>query len=291
MATATKKSPAYDKGYREGKADKAKKPAPAMESPEGEEEESPEEEEMDAAKGRKRDGGYMKTPMDGSYGKKSMDATCTCGAKSRKGKKCSCGAGKKDGMCGSARKMDSLTAPEYLDACELGINRRSNSYIRARLDAAARLDLKCGAGAISEGEKCHKGNASKVTTNNSPIALNELRRPWFAGDKFAHKSVTGGSGKGYIRTMAKRSANQLALTSGLLGALGGGMAGFEQGGAVGALKGAAASGVASGALGYGVGYGLGATEGAIHKVSGVRSYRNEYARRKKYGDSIWAAGF
>lgn len=231
---------------------------------------------------------------EGEYGKNAKKGKTKRIKATKDGEGCSCGTkakGKCDGSCGNSRKMDALTPQEYLTACELGINRRSNSYIRARLDAAARLDLKCGAGAISEGEKCHKGNASKVTINNSPIALNELRRPWFAGDKFAHKSVTGGSGKGYIRTMAKRSANQLALTSGLLGALGGGMAGFEQGGAVGALKGAAASGFASGALGYGVGYGLGATEGAIHKVSGVRSYRNEYARRKKYGDSIWAAGF
>jgi hypothetical protein len=60
------------------------------------------------------------------------------------------------------KKMDSLTPQEYLTACELGIQDRSTAYIRARLDAAERLDLKCGKGAISEGEKCTKGPAQKV---------------------------------------------------------------------------------------------------------------------------------
>jgi hypothetical protein len=113
------------------------------------------------------DGGmYGKKPMDGDkgmkkememdmYGKKPMDAECGC--KGKKGRKC-------DANCGSMRKRsDSLTPQEYLTACELGIQDRSSTYIRARLDTAAtRNDLKCGKGAISEGEKCTKGNATKV---------------------------------------------------------------------------------------------------------------------------------
>jgi hypothetical protein len=83
-----------------------------------------------------------------------MDAECGC--KGKKGAKC-------DGNCGSMRKRgDSLTPLEYLDACELGIQDRSPTYIRARLDTAERLDLKCGKGSISEGEKCTKGPAQRV---------------------------------------------------------------------------------------------------------------------------------
>jgi len=74
--------------------------------------------------------------------KAPMDSDCGCG--------------------GSAKKMDrndALTPQEYLAACDLGIQGRSRPYIRARLDAAARLDLKCGNGSISQGEKCHVGAA------------------------------------------------------------------------------------------------------------------------------------
>lgn len=98
-----------------------------------------------SAKGAKN----TKAPMDGEG--------CSCGA--RKGK-ASC-----DGNCGGyGKKMDrndALTPQEYLAACDLGIQGRPRSYIRARLDAAARLDLKCGKGSISQGEKCHKGLSKK----------------------------------------------------------------------------------------------------------------------------------
>ena len=100
--------------------------------------------------------GGMKKSMDGGmYGKKPMDGECDC--RGKKGCKC-------DGNCGSMRKRsDSLTPQEYLTACDLGIQDRSTTYIRARLDTAeARNDLKCGNGAISEGEKCTKGTAQKV---------------------------------------------------------------------------------------------------------------------------------
>jgi len=171
-APARKKSAAYEEGLREGRADKTKKPSFEI-KPEGEEEspEPDEEEEMDSnaalpkRHSRKRsakNAHNTKAPMDGGmYGKKPMDgAGCGCdGAK--KGRKASC-----DGGCGGyAKKMDrndSLTPQEYLKACELGIQGRSRAYIRARLDAAERLDLKCGRGAISEGEKCTKGAAQKV---------------------------------------------------------------------------------------------------------------------------------
>jgi hypothetical protein len=152
-ATARRpKSEAYEKGIREGKAMAVR--SRSME---------PEEEEemdmaMDPGHSRKRSakGANNTKPAADGYGmKKPMDAECGCSGK--KGGKC-------DGNCGSMRKRsDSLTPLEYLAACDLDIQDRSTTYIRARLDTAeARADLKCGKGAISEGEKCTKGPAQKV---------------------------------------------------------------------------------------------------------------------------------
>ena len=102
-----------------------------------------------------------KAPMDGGmYGKKPMDGEgCNCGKRKAK-----C-----DGSCGKKMdRNDALTPQEYLAACDIGIQGRSRSYIRARLDAAARLDLKCGNSSISEGEKCTKGQAQKVVGYANP---------------------------------------------------------------------------------------------------------------------------
>jgi hypothetical protein len=96
-----------------------------------------------------------RSPKGAKNTKAPMDGECGCGGK--KGASC-------DGGCGSgyAKKMDALSPQEYLAACDLGIQDRSRPYIRARLDATERLDLKCGNGSISEGEKCSKGSAQKV---------------------------------------------------------------------------------------------------------------------------------
>ena len=158
--TARKGSAAYEKGIREGQAMASRARRSTAPEPEETEEEG-EEEEMDmASTSRKRSAKgakNTKAPMDGGmYGKKPMDGECGC--KGKKGGKC-------DGNCGgSMRKRGdaALTPHEYLNACDLGIQDRSRSYIRARLDAAERLDLKCGAGSISEGEKCTKGAAQKA---------------------------------------------------------------------------------------------------------------------------------
>ena len=146
------KSAAYEKGIREGRAMAARSRNPEASEPEEEEEE--EEMDMAASHSRKRSAKNAKhtKPAADGYGKKPMDAECGCDRK-----------GKCDGNCGSMRKRsDALTPLEYLDACELGIQDRSPTYIRARLDAAERLDLKCGKGSISEGEKCTKGPATKA---------------------------------------------------------------------------------------------------------------------------------
>jgi len=173
MAASTAKKPT---AYREGRADKSKKPSIEIEiNPEGEEEEGMEGEEMDAAKphSRKRSAKgakHTKAPMDGgTYGKAPMDGEgCSCGKRKAK-----C-----DGNCGkNMDRNDALTPQEYLAACELGIQGRSRSYIRARLDSAARLDLKCGKGSISEGEKCHVGPATK-TTKQDPTFQQRIQSAW-----------------------------------------------------------------------------------------------------------------
>lgn len=77
-------------------------------------------------------------------GKKKLCAKC------RKGKK-------KCGGCGCGSKMDSLHPLEYIEACELGIQHRSNAYIRSRLTAdSVREDRKCGKTGIRQGAKCSK---------------------------------------------------------------------------------------------------------------------------------------
>jgi len=222
--TARKGSAAYEAGIREGRAVSAK----ARRAPEETEELEPENEEemndMDMGKkphSRKRsakNANNTKAPMDGGmYGKKPMDAECGC--KGKKGAKC-------DGNCGgSMRKRGdaALTPHEYLDACDLGIQDRSRSYIRARLDAATRLDLKCGKGAISKGEKCTKGAAT--TAENAPISIRK-------GMKLGAK-IGGGLGvaQGALGG-ALMGGPKGALAGAAIGALGGALQGAVIGGGV-----------------------------------------------------------
>jgi hypothetical protein len=165
MPAATKKRPPLEMEPGEGKAHESAESA-AEETREG-----AEPDDAPKAKGsRKRSAKNSKStkaPMDGGmYGKKPMDGEgCNCGKRKAK-----C-----DGSC--AKKMDrndSLTPQEYLAACELGIQGRSRSYIRARLDAAERLDLKCGKGSISEGEKCTKGTAQKALPKNQGVSIRKM---------------------------------------------------------------------------------------------------------------------
>jgi hypothetical protein len=136
-----------------------------------------------SAKGAKN----TKAPMDGEG--------CSCGA--RKGK-ASC-----DGNCGSyGKKMDrndALTPQEYLAACDLGIQGRSRSYIRARLDTAERLDLKCGKGSISQGEKCSKGAATKA---EGPSAGVQIGQGLKTAGKVALETVKWTSGYNLGKTLA-----------------------------------------------------------------------------------------
>jgi hypothetical protein len=161
-----------------------KRPPMEMEAGPDEIREGEDDKEMPFAKGkssRKRSAKgakQTKAPMDGGmYAKKPMDGEgCNCGKRKAK-----C-----DGSCGKKMdRNDALTPQEYLAACDLGVQNRPRSYIRARLDAAVRLDLKCGKGAISKGEKCTKGPAQQVdpraaakqefrTLMNDPVAANQF---------------------------------------------------------------------------------------------------------------------
>jgi len=262
---AAKKSAAYEKGLREGRADKNKPSIEIEINPEGEEEEEMGTEEMDAAKphSRKRSAKNAKhtTPAADGYGmKQPMDGECGCGGKSPKGK-ASC-----DGNCGSgyAKKMDALSPQEYLAACDLGIQHRSRAYVRARLDAAERLDLKCGAGSISEGEKCTKGTAQK-----SKARLPEEN----------------------ISSQAAKEATKGALSGAVGGALGGLVGGYFAGKSPLQLAASTAKRAAGGAL---IGGALGATSGAgaaLGNRAGNAIARRMGARPKGRRDSVYAAGF
>ena len=202
-----------------------------------------------SAKGTKN----TKAPMDGGmYGKKPMDGE-DCGCGGRKGK------GKCDGNCGKKMdRNDALTPQEYLAACDLGIQGRSRSYIRARLDATERLDVKCGNGAISQGEKCHVGTAG--------------------GSRSKRPSIRRG-----IATGAKYGA----AINGIAGAAQGATLGLMSGGGLkGALQGAAISGAVNTASGAVLGGAIGGGVNAIRKSS-----YNARRRARGLQDSTWADGF
>ena len=107
-------------------------------------------------KGQARDGAKMKKPMDGE--------PCNCG----KGKKICDGSCKdnQDSECSMKKRGDALAAPEYLSACELGIENRSRTYIRARLDATG-TGKKCGGGWTSQKNQCRQGPGAQSSPSSS----------------------------------------------------------------------------------------------------------------------------
>ena len=271
--TARKGSAAYEAGIREGRAMSAK----ARRSPE-ESEELENEEEMDMDMGKKphsrkrsaKNANNTKAPMDGGmYGKKPMDGECGC--KGKKGAKC-------DGSCGGAmrKRADSaLTPHEYLNACDLGIQDRSRSYIRARLDAAERLDLKCGKGAISKGEKCTKGAATAVEK-----PLPSIREGARVGAKYGS------------RINAALGAAQGAIGGGMIagpgGALGGAVIGAAGGYIGGAIQGALIGGGVNAVRKTGAAYGRGRernrnVQAGIAKLN--PKFKKQYATAKARGAS------
>jgi hypothetical protein len=211
-----------------------------------------------SAKGAKN----TKAPMDGEG--------CACGA--RKGK-ASC-----DGNCGGyGKKMDrndALTPQEYLAACDLGIQNRSRTYIRARLDAAERLDLKCGKGSISQGEKCSKGAATKAQGPNAGVQLGQAVK---------------GAGLGALEAGKWLSGYNIGKTI---------ASGVTQGKNERASGGAKAAAVLGSTLISGVSGGLGAARrvgafGMTDLQQNTQNQKKEKAWRRSVGyrDSVYAPGF
>ena len=261
MPAATKKRPPMEMEPGEGKAPESAESA-AEETREGAEpDDAPK-----AKTNRKRSAKNAKAT------KAPMDSDCSCGA--AKGKKCSC-----DGGCGSgyAKKMDrndALTPQEYLAACDLGIQGRSRSYIRARLDAAARLDLKCGKGAISQGEKCSKGAAAKANGPNAVVQAGQVAK---------------GVGKGVLETGKWLSVYNIGKT------LASGITGGKNEKASGGAK---AASVVGSTLLLGVSGGLGAARrvgafGMTDLQQHAQNEKKEKAWRKSVGykDGMYAKGF
>jgi hypothetical protein len=235
-----------------------KRPAPPEEEYEMEEGPDDEGEIRESSAGRKR------------RPKRSMDGDCSCGK--RKGK-CdgSCGKTMKDGGMYKKPMMDrgdALTPQEYLAACDLGIQGQPRSYIRARLDYAERLDLKCGKGAIPEGKKCTKGPATRVEGKKAP-------------GRIERRGLYGTSGLGGDPFSRRNMANKGAM----LNAAGGAALGALVGGGKGALIGGLA-GAAGGAL-------SGAGQAQLNRVTSRAAKRRRLTGAKgKYGvDSMWADGF
>lgn len=271
MPAVAKKSSAY----REGRADK-KKPSIEMEiKPEGEEEEGPEGGEMDGDKphSRKRSAKGVKNTkpaMDGGmYGKKPMDGDCGCGG--RKGK-AAC-----DGNCGKEMdRTDALTPQEYLAACDLGIQGRSRSYIRARLNTAERLDKKCGASGIPDNAKCTKGNEAQVGSTGSNEADKSSKTK---ANKFNFWSGIGAV-QGTIGTIGSiaNAGNHLRnyqLSGGEASHLW--AAGIE--GVSGALRGMSVKEYVQGNNAKGFGYQLGATGTQIGGALGLMAYGQHKAEQ------------
>lgn len=97
-----------------------------------------------SGKGKRPGKPFKKAPMDGEGG--------CCNAKKGRGKCATCAAGgscsgRSDGIYASGFAMD---AEDVADILEPGI---------------IRMDLKCGKGAISQGEKCTKGAATRANAS------------------------------------------------------------------------------------------------------------------------------
>jgi hypothetical protein len=264
MPAATKKRPPMEMEPGEGKAPESAESA-AEETREGAEPDDAPKAKTNRKRSAKN-AKATKAPMDGGmYGKKPMD-----------GEGCNCGKRKAKCDGSYAKKMDrndALTPQEYLAACDLGIQGRSRSYIRARLDAAERLDLKCGNGSISEGEKCTKGTAQKAAPTKSGRVRGALENTAIvagtAGTMFSYGQVVSNAMRGNIAGASKALQREGAFAT-LAGA---GMA--AKGARTGnkELRKRAVTAVTAGAAAVGAGHLLGGgyTKGLGAKLPSIES--------------------
>lgn len=186
----------------------------------------------------------------------ARNAKCTKPAADGEG--CGCEGGKKGKKtCGCdtcSPKMDSLTAGMF------------------------RADLKCGKGAISEGEKCTKGPAQRVNRGKELRAkqgakINSLylpgKRNTFSDDRIRRQGTMGR----VLGGDAFSSKDQAKRYGVALGAYGGAMGSFlgPAGAAAGAITGAA----------YGAGYGAlaGAVNRATSRGANMRAERKAFTQK------------
>jgi hypothetical protein len=270
MRTPTKERKSLS--YREGSEQEAKKSAESA-GPDQEEMDSPMQRPRGSRKRSAKGAKHTKAPMDAEGSK----GTCSCG-KRPKGK-CNCGKEgtvMKDAGCGmKPGRSDALTAPEYLAACDLSIQGRSRTYIRARLDAMeARNDLKCGKGAISQGEKCHKGPATKAQGPNAAVQIGQAAKgaglglleagKWASGYNIG-KTIASGVTQGQNQKANTGSKAASIISSGLL---------LGPVGAIGAAR----------RLG-----GFGSTD--LQQNASNQKNERKWRRSVGYRDSMYAKGF
>lgn len=154
-------------------------------------------------------------PMEVREGSEDGDAD-DMPMKGKKKKCAACASGKKKGCCNEKEvedgdcgmKKDSITPREYLHACDLGIQGRSRSYIRARIDSEQRLDLKCGKGSISQGEKCSKGAATKAKGPSALVQAGQAVKAVGRGALEAVKWTSGYNIGKAVATGATRGKNE-----------------------------------------------------------------------------------
>lgn len=226
---------------------------------------------------------------------------------------------KKGKDCGCSHKNDALTPQEYLAACDMGIQDRSRVYIRARLDAAERLDRRTTGG---KGKKCGNSYIPATSKCNN-------------GKTYAGGSKDPASIRRGVVVGASKGAQIGAGVAGVAGAI----AGYKRGGVAGAAAGALQAGIYGGVTGAVSGAQYGAIAQGIRKTgraygraqsnnratqnelrgmrqrsgeSGVgyasrlgkavqnnetnvwsasNEYKNQSQFRKKKRDSVWADGF
>ena len=150
-------------------------------------------------------------------------------------KKCKSKRSRGEKRLGVADKNDALTPQEYLAACDLGIQGRNRSYIRARLDAktkSGRPGKKCGNTYIPATSQCNlgRGPANKKGQKKTYWGKSKdpasLRRGLMVGARIG-AGVGGAIG-------AQRAVLQGEGGFGIIsGAVGGMLKGIHAGGTVG----------------------------------------------------------
>lgn len=208
---------------------------------------------------------------------------------------------KKDG-CGckskskklDKKKCDSLT-PARIDACwagykKVGMKNKGGKQVpdcvpiggKKKTDADGRVDLKCGKGAISKGEKCTKGQATKTKSGHPRDNFYgtglRMRGNGTLGSRY------GGGPGGTAKAVGLGALETVKWTSGYN--IGKSVAGGEKAKSKSGLE--KAVGITGSAVFFGPQAGLGAA-----RRYGVFGETDLEANKRNYkrGDSVYAKGF